>query len=290
MIYCAGYASGLAGTDQSIGLGPLLIEKSVKDNTSIQWLNHFYPKHINEKSDLLPVIQDCCEKLAQQVHYLVKQKKTFSVVGGDHSVAIGTWSGAAAACEEPLELIWFDAHMDAHTFMTSASKNIHGMPVSVLLGHGEESLVNIMTSQPKIQAQNIHLIGIRDFQDEEKQFLDDLNVNIIYMDEIRKKGINTIIQHLIEQIKSKGNKVGISIDLDVIDPLFAPGVCTGAKDGMSDENLIEAFTKLITSFKDNLLGIEIAEYNPNNDQDDRTLEIAKKILTVFASLYEKDNA
>lgn len=112
------------------------------------------------------------------------------VLGGDHSCAIGTWSGVASAMRPfgDIGLIWVDAHMDSHTIETSPTKNIHGTPVAHLLGFGNQALRTVGDPYPKIKPQNLVMVGIRSFEDEEQELLSRLGVRVFFDNEVQKRG------------------------------------------------------------------------------------------------------
>src|SRR3990167_1639328 len=170
------------------------------------------------------------------------------IIGGDHSCAIGTWSGIASAYQSqgPIGLLWFDAHMDAHTFETSESHNIHGMPVAVLLGKGDARLTSIKMKTPKILPENLCLLGVRSYEQSERDFLDSQKVRIFYQKEIEKKGFLPVFQAARQHVLQNTVGYGISIDLDGIDPLDAPGVGVPAPQGVRKEDLYAAFQTIVT--------------------------------------------
>ena len=220
--------------------------------------------------------------LAQEVAKSIRQYERFAVIGGDHSCAIGTWSGAAHQTRNlgPLGLIWIDAHMDCHTFITSHSGALHGMPLACLLGYGDYQLTNILSAKPKIAPQHVCLVGVRSFETEEAQLLQNLGVRIIFMQEIKQRGLIHALKEALTIVNDGTAGFGLSIDLDSIDPLDAPGVGTPELDGLSREELLDALK--IFPHQSNLLGIEIAELNPALDHNQITAKLA--IEALIASL------
>lgn len=242
----------------------------------------FYPQFHAQGLDAMPALAQINLDLAKQAFIAAEKNQKFITLGGDHSCAIGTWSGAAAAIHSrgDLGLIWFDAHMDSHTPATSPSNNIHGMPLACLLGHGDPALTHILNDHPKIKPENLCLIGIRSFESEEKKLLDTLQVRIFYMDEILERGLDIIIQEALEIVTRHTRGFGISFDLDVMDPLAAPGVGSPADNGLQPESLLQAIKPLENHPL--LIGLEIAEYNPSLDRDENTLKFALELInTIF---------
>ena len=141
----------------------------------------------NDQNETLLAVANISKLLASEIAELTVNKKLFATIGGGHSSGIGTWSGAATALADKgdIGLIWCDAHMDAHTFETSPSNNIHGMPVAALLGYGDEALTHIAHPAPKIKPENLCLIGIRDYEEGEAKLLESLNVRVIKIEEVQ---------------------------------------------------------------------------------------------------------
>ena len=212
--------------------------------------------------------------LAKAVAQSIGKHEQFAVIGGDHSCAIGTWSGAAYQLQKhgSLGLIWIDAHMDSHTFVTSHSGALHGMPLACLLGYGDRRLTNILSKGPKITPHNICLVGVRSFETEEAQLLNRLGVKIIYMQEIKRYGLQNALVEALDIVTKDTAGFGVSIDLDCIDPSDAPGVGTPELDGILSNDFLDAL-KIIPN-QNNYLGIEIAELNPNLDQNNITAKLA----------------
>jgi arginase len=202
---------------------------------------------------------------------LTRRRERFLLVGGDHSCAIGTWSGAAAGLRGPLGLVWIDAHMDMHVPGTSPSGAIHGMALAALIGYGAPELTALSGGRGAIAPRNVCLIGVRSFEPEEIAFAKRHGIRVIGMKELRQRGI---ADACIEARAIAGTGVagyGVSLDLDVFDPANAPGVSTPAPDGIHPGQFFDAWTNLTRSAL--CVGVEIAEYNPHHDQAGRTVQL-----------------
>ena len=279
-----GYASGIAANDIGCGEGPLQLQ----NNGLEQQLSEYLPSHwqamlvprSGNKNDKMQRIVDLNTELASITFDLTQQNKRFSVLGGDHSCAIGTWSGVAAALEQSqddkLGLIWIDAHMDSHTFETTVTGNIHGMPLAALLGYGDTSLTHIAIPHPKIDPKRLVLIGIRSFEAEEEKLLQRLGVRIYNMEAIAKRGLDSVFSEAIAYVKENSLGFGISLDLDAIDPFDAPGVGVPEANGISGESLCRVLTQLRQ--ETSLIGVEVVEYNPYHDKNHKTERLIKEIL------------
>jgi arginase len=157
------------------------------------------------------------------------------VLGGDHSIAVGTVSGLAGFCRarrKKLGLLWIDAHGDINTPETSPSGNIHGMPVAALLGEGPGELTAIGGAGPKVDARNIALVGIRSLDDGEKVRLKRHGVQVHTMSDVDRSGIHRIMKKALARVTDGADYVHVSFDLDAVDPTVAPGVGTPVKGGL----------------------------------------------------------
>ena len=285
MINIIGAAVGSGGPDTKAAEGPDVVAHSdywkelANQHSTIKWIDTLYEQKQTNKLDIL------CEifgKLAIAVKNQVKQKNRFCVIGGDHSAAIGTWSGASAGINgDPLGLIWIDAHEDAHTFETTPSGKVHGMPVAALLGYGSERLTQIAHAAPKILPQNLCLIGIRSFEPGEHKLLQDLQVKIYPIEVVKERGISTVLQEAREYVSRNTSGYGITLDIDGIDPKDAPGVSTPEPDGIRSEDLLKALTQIYPDPKQ--IGFEIMEFNPSNDINKKTEQLICQILKILAT-------
>jgi arginase len=199
------------------------------------------------------------------------------VIGGDHSCAIGTWSGVNAFLGGTgrLGLLWLDAHMDSHTFKTSPSKAIHGMPLACLLGYGDAKLTHVIYDRPKILPQDVCLIGVRSFESEEAALLQTLGVRIYFMDEIKKRGLQKVFREAVARVSQHTAGYGISLDMDVLDPSEEPGVGSPAPDGLHRMELLAAFKSANADRR--LLALEVVEYNPHRDNNYKTAHAVREL-------------
>lgn len=226
----------------------------------------------------LPHLQKYFTNLAHDCLDSLDNQQFPVVIGGDHSSAIGTWSGIVEhykKLNQTIGLIWVDAHMDAHSPETTITGNIHGMPVAVLLGEGYPELTSIMNQYPKIKPENIIQIGIRSYEDAERERLERLGVKIYYTEEVQKRGIQVILQEAWNILKAKVDQIGFSIDLDGFDPEFAPGVGTLEPNGVH----FPEFIKIFKSFNLNeIAGLEITEGNDHFDPSGKTMHCVIELL------------
>lgn len=207
------------------------------------------------------------------------------LIGGDHSAAIGFWSGISRAKRKPVGLIWIDAHLDSHTPLTSWSHRLHGMPLAILLGHADPRWQRVAGTVPPLRADAVTLIGIRSFEPEERQLLDSLGVRIITMDEVRNRGWSEVWREALLRARRAAGGWGISVDLDGLSPRTAPGVSVPVADGINSQDLGKT---LRHHRKDpRLLAIEFAEFNPRRDKRAMTLKLLLKLLCLPLRTYPR---
>lgn len=277
-----GYASGIAGNNPDCALAPWYLYNHPKWfhhlSISVNWQDFFKASSEHSGAHVLPQVINILRDLSKAVLPLAQKNENFAVIGGDHSSAIGTWSAVAHANRDAgdIGLIWFDAHMDSHTPETSLSQNIHGMPLAALLGHGVPELCHILDDKPKLKPQNICLIGIRSYEIGERRFLEQLGVRIYYIEEVHERGLNIVVNEAYEHVNRQTCGYGLSIDMDAMDPEDAPGVGCREPGGISGKDLIYALNHLPQSKP--CLGMEITEYNPILDEDNKTAHLLISLL------------
>lgn len=285
-----GYRCGLGAGIHECAKGPDTLKKSTylkPLGKYLHWQASLAPTDNQNGLNALNQLVKINTELAQTSAAMVAEEKFFITIGGDHSSAIGTWSGVATALIPlSLGLIWIDAHLDSHTEGTTPSGNIHGMPLAALLGHGNKKLTEILTKNPKLLPQNVCVIGARSFESGEHELLKKLKVRIFYMDEIKERGLDVILKEAHDIVSKNTQFYGISLDLDAIDPKEAPGVGTPEENGISKTELLSGFDIFLHDHK--LIAAEIAEFNPDKDVDHRTEILIAKILEKFSGMAEKN--
>lgn len=227
-------------------------------------------------------------KLAQEVEAVLHAGYFPLVVGGDHSCAIGTWSGVhrARAPVGPIGLVWIDAHLDSHTFATTPSGRIHGMPLAALLGHGEAALTSIGGAQAKLLPEHVCVIGARSYEAGEAALLERLGVRVFTMDEVRRRGLSAVFDDALAIVGAGTAGYGVSIDLDVLDPDEAPGTGTPVAGGLKRDELAAALARLANDPA--FLAMEIAEYNPRRDHGYATARAVGGLVDAIAPCPRKE--
>lgn len=218
------------------------------------------------------------KRLRNKVNFLRKSSHLPIVIGGDHSCAIGTWAGIANATAKPIGLLWIDAHFDAHTPDTSVTKRLHGMPLAVLLGEGDTSLL-ALTKPPAISPLYCAVIGVHSFEPGEPERLQRLGVFVRTRQDIRRQGLATVLNEAWRHVAQAPGGFGVSLDLDVLEPVLAPGVSVPERGGLSPTSLIRLLYR--QPYKHRLRGIEIAELNPQHDPAQRTRRLAAQLITAI---------
>jgi arginase len=284
-LFLLGYASGIAGAEAGSADGPLVMQKSpelkrlTEQGITIQW--PAIVKTPSKQVSKLELVKQQCLELAQAVTPLVEKKQFFTVIGGDHTSAIGTWSGASAATRKQgaLGLIWIDAHMDSHTPETTQSGNLHGMPLACLLGHGEHSLVNLLDHSPKLKPEHVCLIGIRSYEAAEANLLNQLNVRIFYMDEVQQRGLSVIMAEAIQYVTKNTVAYGVSIDIDSMDPKDAPGTGVAEPNGIRANDLYHALQLIAGDPR--FIGAEVVEFDPHHDSLQQTEKLIIQLISAM---------
>ncbi|APC97835.1 arginase [Francisella frigiditurris] len=218
-------------------------------------------------------------KVAKKISNVLSENKFPLALGGDHSCAIGTWSGVYDHLKKQgndLGLIWVDAHMDSHRPDTSETGNIHGMPVAHLLGHGYQEFTHILNNEPKLKPENIVFFGIRSYEPAEEEFLNELGVKVYYQKDLNSQNFEKLFLEEFDRLaKATNGNVGISFDLDGLDPVMMDAVGTPVENGIQPEVFYETISKIDY---DNLVCFEVAEYNPMLDKTGLSLGYMEKVL------------
>jgi arginase len=223
----------------------------------------------------LAAVAEGNQKLADQVDKVIEGEDFPLVFGGDHSIAIGTLAGVSKHYEN-LGVIWYDAHGDLNTSDTSPSGNIHGMPLAVSLGIGDESLTGIGGYSPKVKPENIVIIGARSLDEGERELIKERGIKVFTMHEVDRLGMTKVMEEAINYLKDKTDGVHLSLDLDGLDPSDAPGVGTPVLGGISYRESHLAMEMLAES--NMITSAEFVEVNPILDDKNRTASVAVALM------------
>lgn len=273
-----GAAVGLGAPDEGCADGPLalrdggLLARLAAAGLHAEWGKILAAPRRAQTPEPLPAIAALDTKLAAITETFARQDRRFVSLGGDHSAAIGLWSGVARAIRPGrFGLIWVDAHMDSHTFATTPSRMIHGMPVASLLGHGEPVLTSLAGGSAAVAPENLCLIGARSWEEGEAALLEKLGVRVIKMPEVDSRGFAAVFDEAIAIATEGTARFGVSIDIDAFDPTEIMGTGLHVPDGLYKDDVVHALRGLHRQPK--LAGIEIAEYNPHHDHNGETAKL-----------------
>ena len=212
-------------------------------------------------------ILHACAHLADKVEQAIADGTVPVVLGGDHSIAIGTQAGLARHSKDR-GLIWFDAHADFNTPESSLSGNIHGMPVSAVLGVGHPDLADFDQPGPKLPKENVVLVGLRDVDPKEADLLEQHGISYFTMRDIDEMGMHKVMDGAIA-IAGKGRDgIHVSFDLDGVDPQWAPGTGTTVDGGFTYREAHLALEMLADT--DRVTSMEFVEVNPLLDERNQT--------------------
>lgn len=275
-----GAASGLGAQDQACADGPPAFHHSqawhqIERHAQVDWGRTLFAPAADH---LAPVarIAEFSRRLAAELEQALVDRVFPLVIGGDHSVAIGTWSGVARFVGVPLGLLWIDAHLDSHTPETSYSGAIHGMPLACLLGRGDKRLLNLGLPGVQVSAAHCVVLGARSYEPEELVFLQQQGVRIIGREEILGRGFAVCLDEAVQIVATAPAGFGVTLDLDVLDPQLAPGVGSPEPDGLAAGELRLALRCLAETA--GLRALEIVEYNPDRDRDGLTASLISGLI------------
>ncbi len=226
----------------------------------------------------LPQIAHTCTRLMTMVEQAADEKRVPLVLGGDHSVAMGTVAGMSRHFrkrDEKVGLIWIDAHADMNTPESSPSGNVHGMPLACIIGLGPEELVCLGGYAPKVDPANVAIIGLRSVDEIERQNVRAAGVHPFTMRDIDERGLRSVIHEAIEHASRGTAGFHLSFDMDVLDPQEAPGVGTPVRGGITYREAHLAMETICDSGA--MCSMEVVEVNPVIDEANRTALLAVEL-------------
>ncbi len=233
----------------------------------------------DSRAKYLHEIASACVILADQVEKSLETNSIPIILGGDHSIAVGSVSGLASFHRQQdnrVGVIWFDAHGDMNTPETSPSGNIHGMPFAAILGHGVDELTRIGGFAPKVQPEDCVLIGARSIDPDEAVALKNSGIRVITMRELDERGMSAIMDEAIWLASRRTAGFHVTMDMDFVDPDYAPGVGTPVPGGPTYRESHLAMEKIADSGK--MLSFELTEVNPVLDDANRTAELGVQLI------------
>jgi arginase len=282
-----GYGASMAGVD----MGPAAL-RVARLNQRIAHLGYQVrdlgdlrlerPQTIPQPSDKLKYVQEirqACEKLAAEVHDILAADQLPLILGGDHSIAIGSITGVSSYCRErneSLGLIWFDAHADMNVPETTPSGNIHGMPLAVLLGYGAKELTNIGGFSPKLDPSFCAHVGARDIDRGERELIRELGIRFFTMREIDERGMSNCMDEAIAIASRASGGYAVTFDVDALDPGDAPGSGTLVRGGLTYREAHLGMEKIAEA--GGMISLEVVEINTALDSNNKTAELGVELI------------
>lgn len=261
---------------RAAGLNSMLtrLGHKVKDTGNIFIPEKETRRAVDERALYVKEIVQACESLAKKVEGVVTKEQFPVVLGGDHSIAVGTVAGSTKARGEH-GVVWIDAHADFNTPQTSPSGNVHGMPLAAICGHGG-ALAELGGINPKVREDRVAVIGVRDVDPKETEAVNDSKLTVFTMRDIDEMGMRRVIDEAIE-IASKGvQRIHVSFDIDAVDPRWAPGSGTLVEGGLNYREAHLLMERLHDSGK--VGSMEMVEVNPLLDEQNKTGKLAAGLI------------
>lgn len=217
----------------------------------------------------LETVVDTTTQLRDKVASVIRQGYFPLIIGGDHSLGLGSGAGAALACEN-LGVIWFDAHGDFNTEETSPSGNLHGMPCAALMGWCKSSLNDVAIKNVKVS--NFYWVGVRDLDPGEKQMAEEYNLHIYTAEDVKERGMEAIMREISSNLLDKNiNQVHLSIDIDAMDPMLVCGTGTKVKNGLWNSDFYTFIDKIFETKK--VVSADFVEYNELLDDENKSTAV-----------------
>lgn len=232
-----------------------------------------------KKARYLDEIAQTCKGLAEMVRKTLDEDIFPLVLGGDHSIAVGTVAGAAAHFHKSgkrIGVIWLDAHGDMNTPESSPSGNVHGMPLASIMGFGPPELVDLAGIKPMVEPRNVALVGIRDLDSKERRFAKESGVHVFTMRDIDERGMREVMAEALRFAGDDTAGIAVSLDMDFVDPSDAPGVGTPVRGGVTYREAHLALEMIADSRA--MVSFELVEINPVIDLHNTTALLGVELV------------
>ena len=228
--------------------------------------------HYGEKrAKYLSEIAETCRDLAEITEKSLSEGFVPLVLGGDHSIAIGSCSGVSSFFrkqQKKIGYLWLDAHGDMNTPESSPSGNVHGMPLSALMGYGAPELAGLLGYQPKVEPRHVAIVGVRDLDAKERRLVKESGVHALTMRDIDERGMREVMSEALRFVSDDTDGIAVSLDMDFVDPSDAPGVGTPVRGGVTYREGHLAMEMIADS--EAMVSLEIVEINPVIDLLNKT--------------------
>ena len=232
-----------------------------------------------KRAKYMAEIAETCKDLAEIVQKSLEEDFVPLVLGGDHSIAAGAVTGVAAHFrkqKKQIGYIWLDAHGDMNTPESSPSGNVHGMPLAAVMGYGAPELVDLLGFKPKVEPQNIVLVGVRDLDTQERRLVKKSGVRVFTMRDIDERGMRDVMSEALKYAMDDTAGVAVSLDMDFVDPADAPGVGTPVRGGVTYREAHLAMEMIADS--EAMVSLEVVEINPILDEHNRTALLGVELV------------
>lgn len=229
----------------------------------------------NTRLKYLEPIVKVAEELADTVTSTLKANEFPLILGGDHSIALGSITGVTRVHKD-ISVLWIDAHADFNTEETTPSGNIHGMILAALAGLGNSRLTDIGGWAPKLDAQKIVIVGARDLDIGERELLRTHHIQVFTMSDIDQRGISDVMREALTIVEKASDGIHLSLDMDALDPVHAPGVGTPVQGGLTYREAHSAMELIADSGR--LIGMDVVEVNPILDRENATAQLAVELV------------
>jgi arginase len=282
-----GYGASMAGVD--IGPAALRVARLNQRIARLGYSVHDLgdlrlerPQTLPEEDEKLKYVREissACEQLAAEVEKILTAGELPLVLGGDHSIAIGSFAGVASYFrkqQKTVGLIWFDAHADMNTPDSTPSGNIHGMPLAALFGYGTPELTNVAGFAPKIDPRLCAHVGARDIDPGERELIAKLGVRFFTMREIDERGMSACMDDAIAIASGGAGGYAVTFDVDALDPGDAPGSGTLVRGGLTYREAHLAMEKIAET--GGMRSLEIVEINTALDVNNKTAELGVELI------------
>jgi arginase len=232
-----------------------------------------------KRAKYLQEIAETCSDVAAATEKSLTEGFLPLVLGGDHSIAAGVAAGVASHFrkeEKRIGYLWLDAHGDMNTPESSPSGNVHGMPLAAIMGYGAPELVDLLGFKPKVEPQNIVLVGVRDLDSQEKKLVKKSGVHVFTMRDIDERGMREVMSDALKYAMDDTAGIAVSLDMDFVDPADAPGVGTPVRGGVTYREAHLAMEMIADT--ESMVSLEVVEINPILDEHNRTALLGVELV------------
>lgn len=253
--------------------------RQVEDIGNVQVRQPEEQHYGEKKAKYLDEIAEACKGLAEIVGKTLEEDFVPLVLGGDHSIAVGTTAGAAAYFNKKskrIGVIWLDAHGDMNTPDSSPSGNVHGMPLASIMGYGPPELTGLAGITPMVEPRSVALVGIRDLDSKERRLMKESGVHVFTMRDIDERGMREVMAEALRFTTDDTAGVAVSLDMDFVDPTDAPGVGTPVRGGVTYREAHLALEMIADS--KSMISFELVEINPVIDVHNTTALLGVELV------------